>query len=116
MLRLLLFIFFFQAEDGIRDDLVTGVQTCALPISKSIRSLRDLDGKTVSVDLPNGGTFVTALTVFERLGMKPKVVYIEQRIALEKLKAGEIDTVIVSLGKPYKSITTFKHHPSHFMP
>src|SRR5258708_15828365 len=25
-------IFFFQAEDGIRDDLVTGVQTCALPI------------------------------------------------------------------------------------
>src|SRR5258708_18920497 len=28
-----LFFFFFQAEDGIRDDLVTGVQTCALPIS-----------------------------------------------------------------------------------
>src|SRR2546425_11049921 len=25
--------FFFQAEDGIRDKLVTGVQTCALPIS-----------------------------------------------------------------------------------
>src|SRR5258708_20587421 len=25
--------FLFQAEDGIRDDLVTGVQTCALPIS-----------------------------------------------------------------------------------
>src|SRR5207244_4986908 len=29
----LLECFFFQAEDGIRDDLVTGVQTCALPIS-----------------------------------------------------------------------------------
>src|SRR5207244_6388581 len=29
---LILFSFFFQAEDGIRDDLVTGVQTCALPI------------------------------------------------------------------------------------
>src|SRR2546430_5510303 len=27
------FIFFFQAEDGIRDLTVTGVQTCALPIS-----------------------------------------------------------------------------------
>src|SRR5260370_39623744 len=26
--------FFFQAEDGIRDSSVTGVQTCALPISK----------------------------------------------------------------------------------
>src|SRR5256886_3724434 len=27
-------VFFFQAEDGIRDLTVTGVQTCALPISK----------------------------------------------------------------------------------
>src|SRR2546421_8708647 len=27
-----LFFFFFQAEDGIRDLIVTGVQTCALPI------------------------------------------------------------------------------------
>ena len=27
------YIFFFQAEDGIRDYKVTGVQTCALPIS-----------------------------------------------------------------------------------
>src|SRR5260370_41942606 len=29
----ILFFFFFQAEDGIRDSSVTGVQTCALPIS-----------------------------------------------------------------------------------
>src|SRR3989475_7787670 len=29
-----LFFFFFQAEDGIRDLTVTGVQTCALPIWK----------------------------------------------------------------------------------
>src|SRR5437762_9169165 len=28
----MLFFFFFQAEDGIRDTSVTGVQTCALPI------------------------------------------------------------------------------------
>src|SRR5260370_13791468 len=28
--------FFFQAEDGIRDSSVTGVQTCALPISRPI--------------------------------------------------------------------------------
>src|SRR5260221_12334923 len=29
---LICFFFFFQAEDGIRDHCVTGVQTCALPI------------------------------------------------------------------------------------
>src|SRR5437016_8566918 len=32
------FFFFFQAEDGIRDWSVTGVQTCALPISTRSRS------------------------------------------------------------------------------
>src|SRR5207253_4730574 len=32
--------FFFQAEDGIRDGHVTGVQTCALPISVGLHDLR----------------------------------------------------------------------------
>jgi TRAP transporter TAXI family solute receptor len=76
---------------------------------KSVHSLRDLEGKTVSVDLPNGSTFVTVLTVAERLGMKANFVYIEQRIAMEKLKKGEIDAVIVVGGKPYKSVSTFEN-------
>src|SRR5215469_382935 len=74
---------------------------------KSIHNLKDLEGRTVSVDLPNGGTFVTALTVFERLGLKANFAYIEQRIAMEKLKKGEIDAVIVVGGKPYKSVSNF---------
>src|SRR2546430_3432616 len=40
-----LFFFFFQAEDGIRDLTVTGVQTCALPISS-----RPLEGLADDVD------------------------------------------------------------------
>src|SRR5205823_8198579 len=35
-----LFFFFFQAEDGIRDKLVTGVQTCALPIWPAVPTWR----------------------------------------------------------------------------
>src|SRR2546425_4053783 len=43
--------FFFQAEDGIRDKLVTGVQTCALPISRSTRAYRLYnDGELPVVD------------------------------------------------------------------
>src|SRR5205085_4990245 len=34
-----LFFFFFQAEDGIRDLTVTGVQTCALPIYDDVRNI-----------------------------------------------------------------------------
>src|SRR6201985_305863 len=74
---------------------------------KSINSLRDLEGKTVSVDLPNGSTFVTVLTVADRIGMKANWVYVEQRIAMEKLKTGEVDAVIVVGGKPYKSVSSF---------
>src|SRR2546421_6115881 len=37
------FFFFFQAEDGIRDLIVTGVQTCALPISAFVRAYRTHD-------------------------------------------------------------------------
>src|SRR5207244_5661279 len=49
--------FFFQAEDGIRDDLVTGVQTCALPIWLSIEGapiaasiVRFLSGNWTSIE------------------------------------------------------------------
>ena len=74
----------------------------------AIRNLRDLDGKRVSVDLPDGSTFVTALAVFERLGLQVNnFAYIEQRIAMEKLKKGELDAVIVVGGKPYKSVSNF---------
>src|SRR6476660_3249775 len=43
----LLFVlfFFFQAEDGIRADLVTGVQTCALPISGRVHNDKLVEGQ-----------------------------------------------------------------------
>src|SRR5256885_12578097 len=46
----LVFFFFFQAEDGIRDYKVTGVQTCALPIFRHTR-----DGRSPP-DAPLPGT------------------------------------------------------------
>src|SRR5215813_7105113 len=50
----LIFFFFFQAEDGIRDADVTGVQTCALPIfgeGLGLRAQHLLDAHEVGVDL-----------------------------------------------------------------
>ena len=83
---------------------------------KSIRTLSDLDGKTVAVDLPNGGTFVTCAIVFERLGIKPKFAYIEQRLAYEKLRKGEIDAMVAVQGKPSKFTTTIKDAGLHLVP
>src|SRR5256886_7356865 len=47
-----LYFFFFQAEDGIRDLTVTGVQTCALPICPRPATLRVSDPDPPSHDLP----------------------------------------------------------------
>jgi TRAP transporter TAXI family solute receptor len=81
----------------------------------AVRNLRDLDGKRVSVDLPDGSTFVTALAVFERLGLQANnFAYLEQRIAMEKLKKGELDAVIVVGGKPYKSVSNFVNDGGRF--
>src|SRR6201987_5764368 len=64
---------------------------------REIQTMKDLDGKTVAVDLPDSSTFVTSINVFERLGIKPHLLYIEPRIALEMPRKSEIDAVE---GKP----------------
>ncbi len=83
---------------------------------KSIKKLSDLEGKTVSVDMPNGGTFVTSIIVFERLGIKPNFVYIEQRRAYEKLRKGEIDAMIAVQGRPSKFISGIRDPKLHLIP
>src|SRR5437763_43997 len=78
-----IFFFFFQAEDGIRDTSVTGVQTCALPISprsplpvtsstasetsgargsaalRAVRTVGSSNGRTVSCGWSTGGAGTT---------------------------------------------------------
>src|SRR5438552_11808938 len=50
-----LVFFFFQAEDGIRDDLVTGVQTCALPI-QAVGGIEAMRVKLGAIDQLRGAT------------------------------------------------------------
>src|SRR5438034_7560273 len=47
--RSTLFLFFFHAEDGIRDHCVTGVQTCALPIFLRAEHLDRLEGRLEAI-------------------------------------------------------------------
>ena len=83
---------------------------------KSVHSLGDLEGKKVSIDLPNGGTFVTAIAIFERLGIHPEFAYIEQRIAYDKLSKGELDAVVAVQGQPSKATTQIKDPNLHLVP
>src|SRR5690606_41128189 len=45
---LFVFFFFFQAEDGIRDFHVTGVQTCALPILTHVEQASEVRSRALS--------------------------------------------------------------------
>src|SRR5258708_30533037 len=57
--------FFFQAEDGIRDDLVTGVQTCALPIS----TLKDANGNALSGRVVTWASSAAAVATVDSSGV-----------------------------------------------
>src|SRR2546430_13428541 len=53
------FFFFFQAEDGIRDLTVTGVQTCALPILREIAAM----ATSAAADVARTATTATGMTM-----------------------------------------------------
>jgi TRAP transporter TAXI family solute receptor len=83
---------------------------------KSIERLSQLEGKRVAVDLPNGGTFVTAINVFERLGIHANFAYVEQRIAYDQLQKGELDAVIAVQGKPSRATAAIRDSNLHLLP
>src|ERR1022692_4476343 len=58
-----IYVFFFQAEDGIRDYKVTGVQTCALPIWMRAVTLNAAQaGATAyAADMENSGTRIVVI-------------------------------------------------------
>src|SRR5438093_5398136 len=82
---LFFFFFFFQAEDGIRDWSVTGVQTCALPIWAQDSVLR--------IAQVRGTINVRSKTGPNRLGAAVRQGGIDSSPALDVLRAGRSSTV-----------------------
>src|SRR5690606_39302521 len=82
-----LFFFFFQAEDGIRDFHVTGVQTCALPILRRLIEIgsfpEELGTAVINIDRPEqladvtGSYFVKDVAARQQL---LEAIDVEQRL------------------------------------
>jgi branched-chain amino acid transport system substrate-binding protein len=83
---------------------------------RSITSMKELDGKTVVVDLPDSSTFVTAINVFERLGIRPHLIYMEPRLALDMLRNGEVDAIVAIEGKPLPWLSQLTDRNLHLVP
>jgi TRAP transporter TAXI family solute receptor len=90
------------------------MHVCAGP---DVKSLADLAGKPVNIDVEGAGTNLTSRTVFKILGIAPDFQTNEPTIAQDKLRRGEIAANIYLGGKP---IRLFASVPAgtglHFVP
>lgn len=71
-----------------------------LLVGDGISSIADLNGRKVNFGIPGSGAAITAAEVFETLNIKPEPVSIDEAMALEKVKAGEIAGMVYVAGKP----------------
>jgi TRAP-type uncharacterized transport system substrate-binding protein len=81
-----------------------------------IKTLKDLEGKKVSLSTKGSSATTTGPIVFERLGVRPDIVYINNTVALEKMKTGEIAAIASTGGKPNDLFVKLKPEPGfHFL-
>src|SRR5262245_16348513 len=90
----------------ISEMMVTEVHLVVRP---EINSIKDLEGKKVSFHTAGAGSSTTAPIVFQKLGVKVDPVYINNAIALEKMRTGEIVGLVNNGAKPQDLLTKFKN-------
>ena len=113
------FFFFFQAEDGIRDVAVTGVQTCALPIwldqAKRLASStlgNDFLENTFLQDGSRLGDNISVVKAFSQLADKLSEDEVVKGDTSSYMTAKDLEKEIASLqeeGSPFWD----KNHPNH---
>jgi TRAP-type uncharacterized transport system substrate-binding protein len=82
-----------------------------------IKALADLEGKKVGFNTKGAGPTITGPILFERLGIHVEPVFINNSIAIEKMKSGEIAAVLHTVGKPNDLFTRLQPIPGfHFVP
>src|SRR5690606_12898721 len=95
-------LFFFQAEDGIRDFHVTGVQTCALPISYRRQSFPNPgDTLMISESVVDLSRFQFAMTAMYHF------IFVPLTLGLAFLLAIMETTYVISGKEIYKDMTKF---------
>src|SRR5215510_4459610 len=106
------FIFFFQAEDGIRDGHVTGVQTCALPISSRPQAWDVRSSGGIRAMIRNFHVLYVGQIELDNIGRSGTPAN-ERRYSAERLRevfatAREIAQLMDRLG--YDVLWTAEHH------
>ena len=82
-----------------------------------IQSIDGLRGKKVNFGLRDSGTYTTATTIFNTLGVQSEVTTYPQPIALDRLRRGEISALVYAATKPSRLFQDIRPDENlHFLP
>jgi TRAP-type uncharacterized transport system substrate-binding protein len=88
-----------------------------LYVRPEIKTIQDLAGKKVSFNTVGSAANYTGNIVFDRLGVKAEKIFMNNALALEGMRKGEIAGIVHVVGKPNELFTRFKPEPGfHFLP
>jgi len=83
----------------------------------SIRSLKDLSDKTISIDVRGTGSAVVGTLLMERLGITATLIHEDSRLSLPRIRSGEIAAHIFVLAKPTELLSKLDNNGElHFLP
>ena len=86
-------------------------------VRPEIKTLQDLAGKKVSFNTVGSAANLTGGIIFDRLRIPAQRVFINNSVALEQMRTGEIAGVVHVTGKPTDLFSKFKPEPGfHFLP
>jgi TRAP-type uncharacterized transport system substrate-binding protein len=88
-----------------------------LYVRPEIKTIQDLAGKKVGFNTVGSAANYTGNIVFDRLGVKVEKIFMNNALALEGMRKGEIAGIVHVVGKPNELFARFKPEPGfHFLP
>ena len=88
-----------------------------LYVRPEIKTIEDLAGKKVGFNTVGSAANYTGDIVFSRLNVKVERVFMNNALALEAMRKGELAGIVHAVGKPNELFTKFKPEPGfHFLP
>lgn len=84
-----------------------------LYVRPEIQSIQDLEGKTVGLHVKGAGQTTSGPILFERMGVKPNFVFVNNKIGIEKMKTGEFSAIVHNGGKPNPLFTNLEPEPGY---
>ena len=88
-----------------------------LYVRPEIKTIQDLAGKKVSFNTVGSAANYTGNIVFDRLGVKAEKVFMNNALAVEAMRKGELAGLVHVVGKPNELFTRLKPEPGfHFLP